>query len=79
MDSVNIENQQGKLLKANVSFVRAPMVGDWITAGSQWNQVIGVLHRWINNSPVLTIRIALPTQPHLLDNMPAPDDFVPFP
>lgn len=27
MDSVNIENQQGKLLKANVSFVRAPMVG----------------------------------------------------
>lgn len=79
MDSVNIETQQGHLIKANVSFVRAPMVGDWITAGNQWNQVVGVLHRWVNNAPVLVIRIAPQAQPHLLENMPAPDDYVPFP
>ncbi len=79
MDNVNIENEQGQLLKANVPFVRLPMVGEWVAAGNQWQQVVGVFHRWQNSTPLVIIQIGQPKQPRSLIDSLAADDQVPFP
>lgn len=79
MDSVNIVNEKGQLLKAQVPFVRAPVVGEWVAAGRQWNQVVGVAHGWNNDVPVITIKIAPPAPQQHNKELPAPDDFVPIP
>lgn len=76
MDHVNIISQQGKPLKDDVPFVRAPIVGEWVAAGNQWAPVVAVSHRWIDGAPVLTITIDLQRQVKIQADLPLADDYV---
>lgn len=75
MDIVDVFNERGALIRANVQFVRAPMVGEWVPrpGGTDMIQVIAVFHGWVGGQPRIGIR--LDTDP---STKTAPDSFQGF-
>lgn len=59
MDRADVFNGQGQLMKADVPFVRIPMVGEVVARpnGPGGMTVTGVFHAWKNGQPLMGVQL----------------------
>lgn len=59
MDRADVFNEQGQLMKADVPFVRIPLVGEVVAKpnGSGGLTVLGVFHAWKSGQPLIGVQL----------------------